>query len=85
MGNCEIDAAILRAASFPAAHSAIESIFLCVQQALLAIVGRPDFQKGLVDDALDPALGTPDEFAAQINADLASWAKLIKAVNVKVD
>ena len=28
---------------------------------------------------------TPDEFAAQISGDLASWAKLIKAVNVKVD
>ena len=49
------------------------------------IVKRPDFQKRLVDDALDPAIGTPEEFAAQINTDLVSWARLIKAVNVKVD
>lgn len=49
------------------------------------IVKRPDFQKRLVDDALEPVLGTPEEFGAQIAADLASWARLIKAVNVKVD
>ncbi len=50
-----------------------------------AIVRRPDFQKRLSDDALEPILGTPEEFAAQISADLASWARLVKAVNVKVD
>ena len=50
-----------------------------------AIVRRPDFQKRLVDDALDPVLGTPEEFAARIASDLESWGKLIKAVNIKVD
>ncbi len=49
------------------------------------IVRRADFQKRLTDDALEPILGTPEEFAAQIGTDLGSWAKLIKAVNVKVD
>lgn len=38
-----------------------------------------------VDDALEPILGTPEDFAAQIATDLANWAKLIKSVNVKVD
>ena len=28
------------------------------------IVRRPDFQKRLTDDALEPILGTPEEFAA---------------------
>ena len=50
-----------------------------------AIVKRADFQKRMTDDALESALGTPEEFAAQIATDLGSWAKLIKAVNVKVD
>ena len=50
-----------------------------------AIVKRPEFQKRMIDDALESALGTPEEFATQIAADLGSWAKLIKAVNVKVD
>ena len=50
-----------------------------------AIVKRPEFQKRMIDDALESALGTPEEFATQIAADLGSWARLIKAVNVKVD
>ena len=49
------------------------------------IVKRPDFQKRLVDDALEPVLGTPEDFGAQIATDLTSWARLIKGVNVKVD
>ncbi len=50
-----------------------------------AIVRRPDFQKRLVDDALDSVLGSPEEFAARIGSDLESWGKLIKAVNIRVD
>ncbi len=44
-----------------------------------------NFNSLQVDDALEPILGTPEDFAAQIATDLANWAKLIKSVNVKVD
>ncbi|MBL8384685.1 MAG: tripartite tricarboxylate transporter substrate binding protein [Burkholderiales bacterium] len=50
-----------------------------------AIVRRPDFQKRLTDDALESIVGTPEDFAAQVRTDLESWARLIKAVNVKVE
>jgi len=50
-----------------------------------AIVRRPDFQKRLADDALDTVLGTPEEFASQVRTDLESWARLIRAGNIKVD
>ena len=40
---------------------------------------------GLSARVFCPPRATPDQFAAQISGDLASWAKLIKAVNVKVD
>lgn len=50
-----------------------------------AIVKRPDFQERLIRDALDPIGNTPEEFAAQIKADLAMWGKLIKASGVKLD
>jgi tripartite-type tricarboxylate transporter receptor subunit TctC len=48
-------------------------------------VKRPDFQKRLADDALDPVLGTPEDFAAQVKTDLESWGRLIKAGNIKVE
>ena len=50
-----------------------------------AIVRRADFAKRLADDALDPVPGTPADFAERIRADLDGWARLIKAVNVKID
>jgi len=52
---------------------------------VVSIVKRPDFQDRLVKDALDPIGNTPEEFAAQIKADLAMWGKLIKASGVKLD
>jgi tripartite-type tricarboxylate transporter receptor subunit TctC len=50
-----------------------------------AIIRRPDFQARLTADALDPVGNSPEEFAAQIETDLASWGKLIKSVNLKLD
>ena len=60
-------------------------IVVKINADVATIVRRPDFQKRLTDDALEPIFGTPEEFAAQIGTDLGSWAKPIKAVNVKVD
>jgi tripartite-type tricarboxylate transporter receptor subunit TctC len=52
---------------------------------VVGIVRRPDFQERLVRDALDPIGNTPEEFAAQIKADLAMWARTIKDSGVKLD
>jgi tripartite-type tricarboxylate transporter receptor subunit TctC len=56
-----------------------------INSDVAAIVKRPDFQKRLADDALDPVLGTPEDFAAQVKTDLESWGRLIKAGNIKVE
>ena len=50
-----------------------------------AIIKRPDFQARLSNDALEPVGGTPEEFAAQIKADLGSWNQLVKSINLKLD
>jgi tripartite-type tricarboxylate transporter receptor subunit TctC len=52
---------------------------------VLSIIRRPDFQERLTQDALDTVANTPEEFATQINADLNSWAKLMKSVNIKLE
>lgn len=56
-----------------------------IHEDVAGIIRRPDFQERLKADALEPVVNTPEEFAAQIQADLASWGKLIKAVNLKLD
>ena len=52
---------------------------------VVSIVRRPDFQERLFRDGLDPIGNTPEEFAAQIKVDLATWVRLIKASGVKLD
>ncbi len=56
-----------------------------INSDVAAIVKRPDFQKRLTDDALETVLGTPEDFAAQVKADLETWGRLIKAGNIKVE
>jgi tripartite-type tricarboxylate transporter receptor subunit TctC len=34
---------------------------------------------------IEPVGNTPDEFAAQVKADLARWEKVVKAANVRVE
>lgn len=52
---------------------------------VVTIVRRPDFQERLARDAIVPVANSPDEFAAQIRADLARWAKVAQAAGVKLD
>ncbi len=49
----------------------------------VAIIGRPDFQERLARDGIEPVANTPEEFAAQIRADIERWARVVKAAGVK--
>ena len=48
-----------------------------------AIIARPDFQERLVKDGIEPVGNTPEQFAEEIKADIARWAKIVKAAGVK--
>ncbi len=52
---------------------------------VITIVRRPDFQERLIQDGIDPIANSPEEFAAQIKADLVSWARVVKASGVTLD
>jgi tripartite-type tricarboxylate transporter receptor subunit TctC len=47
------------------------------------IIARADFQERLVKDGIEPVGNTPGEFAEEIQADIARWAKIVKAAGVK--
>jgi tripartite-type tricarboxylate transporter receptor subunit TctC len=56
-----------------------------INQDVVKIVKRPDFQARIVSDGMDPLGSGPDEFAAQIAEDGRDWSKLLKSLQVKVE
>ena len=50
---------------------------------LRAIVAEPEIQKRLRDLSADPVGSTPEELAAQVKAELAKWAPVVKAADLK--
>lgn len=49
------------------------------------ILAMPDVQAKIATLGADPLISTPDQFAAQMKADLARYAKTIKTANIKLE
>jgi tripartite-type tricarboxylate transporter receptor subunit TctC len=52
---------------------------------ITTVVNSEDFRNFLASQGAEPALMGPEEFRAYIQADIAKWAKVIKAANIKVE
>ena len=48
-------------------------------------VHSEELKKVLASDGLEPAGGTPEEFAALLKAEVARWAQVVKRANIKID
>jgi len=51
----------------------------------IAILQRPDFLERLAKDGIEPVGNTPEQFAAQIRADIERWARAAKLSGVKLE
>ena len=82
-------------AGFPDAEFVIWYGFVAPAATSRQIVGRfnreivkamtlPDIQERLVALGYDPVASTPEELGAQIKTDMVTWAKVIRAANIKV-
>ena len=49
------------------------------------IVALPDYRERITTQGLDPVGGTPEQFAAIIKSDMAKFARIIKAANIKLE
>ena len=70
---------ILAPAATPAA------IVASLNEALAGVLKSPATNKRLLELGVDPVSNTPEQFAALIRADIAKWAKVAKAGNIKVN
>ena len=48
-----------------------------------AILGTPEVRERLLAAGLEPSPSTPEELEEIIRSDIAKWAKVIKAANIK--
>jgi tripartite-type tricarboxylate transporter receptor subunit TctC len=49
----------------------------------LSVIQRPDFQERLAKDGIEPVGNSPEDFAAQIKADIEKWRPIVKTAGVK--
>jgi len=49
------------------------------------ILSMPDIKEKLDSQGLDPLISSPEQFGALLRTDLAKYAKVIKAANIKVE
>ena len=59
------------------------SVITRLHRDLSAVVAIPDVQEGFRREGMEPAINTPEEFAARIKSETVIWAKLIKAAGIK--
>jgi tripartite-type tricarboxylate transporter receptor subunit TctC len=52
---------------------------------VVAIIRAPELREKLAAQLMEPVGSTPEEFRARIDGEIARWAPVIKAANVKVN
>jgi tripartite-type tricarboxylate transporter receptor subunit TctC len=56
-----------------------------INQDVVAIIRAPELRDRLAAQLMEPVGSTPEEFRARIDGEIAHWAPVIKAANVKVN
>jgi tripartite-type tricarboxylate transporter receptor subunit TctC len=62
-----------------------KDIIVRVNQALGRILKESDVLERLRADGYDPVGSSPEQFAAVIARDIATWSKVVKAGNIRVE
>jgi tripartite-type tricarboxylate transporter receptor subunit TctC len=60
-------------------------IVVRLNQALARMLKQPDIQERLRASGREPAHSTPEEFASAVARDIATWSKVVKTGNIKLD
>jgi tripartite-type tricarboxylate transporter receptor subunit TctC len=54
-----------------------------LQREIAKIIAEPDMKARLAELGYDPVASTPEEFAARIKREIATWGKVIRDANIK--
>jgi len=56
-----------------------------LNKEIRAVIEIPDVKRNLLEQGLDPAPGTPEQFAALIKSDMEKWGAVGKRLGIKLD
>ena len=62
-----------------------QALILLLNSEITRIMNLPDVKKQLAAEGAEPVANTPEEFAKWLRQDIARWAKVVKAANVRVE
>jgi tripartite-type tricarboxylate transporter receptor subunit TctC len=62
-----------------------KDIVTMLHQHVAEIIGQPETNERLVVLGYEPVANTPEKFAADIKGEIETWAKVIRAADVKVE
>ena len=62
-----------------------KAIIEAINKDVVAIIRQPDVREKLAAQVMEPVGSTPEEFRAQIDAEIARWVPVIAAAGVKVN
>ncbi len=62
-----------------------EPIVERINRDVVEIVRRPELREKLATQLMEPVGSSPAEFRARIDAEIARWAPVIRAANIKVN
>ena len=60
-----------------------KDIVALLHREIVAIIALPDIKERLVTLGFDPVASSPEEFGRRIAAEIETWAKVIKAGNLR--
>jgi tripartite-type tricarboxylate transporter receptor subunit TctC len=56
-----------------------------IASEVASVLAAADIREKMAAQLMEPIPGTPAEFRARIDADLARWAPVIKAANIRIN
>jgi tripartite-type tricarboxylate transporter receptor subunit TctC len=56
-----------------------------LQRELAEVLKDPEVRNRYATLGIEPVGNTPEQFAAQIRADLARWGEVVKTAGIKID
>ena len=62
-----------------------KDVVALLHREVTQIIGQPETNERLAMLGYEPVANTPDQFAADITGEIETWAKVIRAADIKVE